>query len=289
MTKEMILGKEWEFHYDWQNDQMVLFWGGRNIWTMSRNAYLASMKSFGGDIQKFLLNTITPFWVMEQGSQNHGLSEQSASPTASGAAGQSGPGQPGNSAGQTAGAVTQQAVSNALNQLQGLGASAAQSNASYQQLLQQFTNQCQQQKLIIRKPNKFNLAGRVEPAKPLPVEKILIGEIIGWRAWRLNANDLLGSFSQAKVWVPGEPMVARKVPSGDGEGVYAFKSKRLLYDFVWICEREWHDERPVLGQVHLWGNVVEHELGYRAEFASIVSLFDGPKLAELRKRYQLVA
>jgi hypothetical protein len=50
-----------------------------------------------------------------------------------------------------------------------------------------------------------------------------------------------------------------------------------------------YDERGILGEVNLWGTVVEHELGWRAQFAYPKSLFLAPEelpftLAELVAR-----
>lgn len=160
------------------------------------------------------------------------------------------------------------------NQLLGLG-QAAQPN--WQQ---------QQQQLQHWQAQTVNA-----PAKRLETEKILVGELVGYRAWILSTGGLLRSLSQDRVWEPGKPMQAKRVPSDDGEGVYAFSSKQNLQSFL---DREWISStqslsgaKLVTGTVALWGQVVEHELGYRAEWASIRSIEDGPQwiLAELRQRY----
>jgi hypothetical protein len=45
----------------------------------------------------------------------------------------------------------------------------------------------------------------------------------------------------------------------------------------------------VFGKVKIWGEIVEHEAGYRSEFAKIVSLdYGGPELLDkLRKIYRV--
>ncbi len=67
-------------------------------------------------------------------------------------------------------------------------------------------------------------------------------------------------------------------------GVYAFKSASRMLEAVRHGVQVW-------GKVALWGCVVEHELGWRAENAKVIELTDWinaePKggLEELRKRY----
>ncbi len=52
----------------------------------------------------------------------------------------------------------------------------------------------------------------------------------------------------------------------DKVGVYAWKTKRAA------LEQMAHYEGGIVGRVALWGEVVEHERGYRAEFGKVVSL-----------------
>jgi hypothetical protein len=67
-------------------------------------------------------------------------------------------------------------------------------------------------------------------------------------------------------------------------GVYAVKVKGdVLHEFARDPPWSWdlNDEAVVLGKVELWGEVVEHEDGYRAEFAAINSLDDIILVAQL--------
>lgn len=91
-------------------------------------------------------------------------------------------------------------------------------------------------------------------------------------------------------------------------GVHAYKTPEQAteyansyldhpFSYIWLV---WHrqmsgDKKPytppqefVVGSVLLWGEVVEHERGYRAEFAKIASLdaalTEGPDIESLRKR-----
>lgn len=90
----------------------------------------------------------------------------------------------------------------------------------------------------------------------LPLETTF-GEIIAWRAWKVDNGKLLSPY-QDTTWGPGEFM-----EGGDpfkGHGFYAHKTPQRLFAQE---TGNWH----VVGTVKLWGNVVEHEEGYRAEFA----------------------
>ncbi len=96
---------------------------------------------------------------------------------------------------------------------------------------------------------------------------IEIGEIIAWRAWRLREDGLLASIHIDKtLWFPGA------VVSGVVDaicGVHGFKSQQDAID----CAKGLAIPPPtIVGQVALWGKVIEHELGYRASYACVHSL-----------------
>lgn len=138
-------------------------------------------------------------------------------------------------------------------------------------------------------------AGESEPTKPVESAGIKLGEIIGWRMWNYY-KGYLRSFSADRIWAPEERMTGE--PSDNGsDGIWAFKEKnRALKKML---EGSYNNESvgTVYGSVKLWGKIVEHELGYRAECAKIVSLEDvyiqqGDKqqiLKDLRKQYSLVS
>lgn len=132
------------------------------------------------------------------------------------------------------------------------------------------------------------------------------GHIIAWRRWRLHDNlpetpidrlstrDLASLSQQALCekmleiqqavqsvrdrhpyllqsgngfeWQPGEPVVGwfhDNMPRAHGAGVYALRE----------CSRMPVEDREVIGRVALWGNVMEHEHGYRARYAYPVELW----------------
>ena len=107
-----------------------------------------------------------------------------------------------------------------------------------------------------------------------------ISPIIGWRVWRWDASRLRSL--NGKPWSSGQPLAAKcgagnahdahEPPQADCTcGVYAAKSLDHLRQIGL-------DRYGVLGEVNLWGTVVEHELGWRAQFAYPKSLFLPPDL-----------
>ena len=126
-----------------------------------------------------------------------------------------------------------------------------------------------------------------EAARTLRHEGIRVGEIIAYRAWRVivsgwlsKADDFLHSVAMRDyVWYPNRPA------SGDvrTHGIYSFRNV--------ICSRDEYgydtgNSEPFLfGKVKIWGEVVEHETGYRSEFGKIVSLdYGDPELLERFRR-----
>lgn len=130
-----------------------------------------------------------------------------------------------------------------------------------------------------------------EPAGTLKHEGIRVGEIIAYRAWRIippgwlrTGDDRLHSVLMKEyVWRPDEPA------SGDvrTHGIYSFR------DVIQSIREYGYNPRAhgpfLFGKVKIWGEIVEHEAGYRSEFAKIVSLdYGDPELLEkFRKIYEV--
>jgi hypothetical protein len=128
---------------------------------------------------------------------------------------------------------------------------------------------------------------------------IRVGEILGWRWWYVDG--LLKSPFMDCTWFPDEPIEGNV---GGGFGVYvmkdrslaaseADKSLRFNSDGLWVWNN-WRRRLPMAhtayGAVHLWGEVIEHKAGYRAQFARVVSIEglhpqDDELLAALRAKY----
>jgi hypothetical protein len=108
----------------------------------------------------------------------------------------------------------------------------------------------------------------------------LILPIVACRVWRWDTSGLKSL--NGKRWSPGQPMAAKcgarqahdayETPHLDCTcGVYAAKNLEHLRQLG-------YEGRGISGEVHLWGTVVEHELGWRSQFAYPKSLFLPPDL-----------
>jgi hypothetical protein len=114
-----------------------------------------------------------------------------------------------------------------------------------------------------------------------------VGEIIGYRAWRVigprwlrRVDDRLRSvYVSDYVWDPCIPA------SGDvrTHGIYSFRNVIRSRDGYGYAV----PHGPLLfGKVKIWGEIVEHEQGYRSQFARIISLDYGEP--ELLERFRLI-
>src|ERR1035438_5624358 len=116
-----------------------------------------------------------------------------------------------------------------------------------------------------------------------------ISPIVGHRVWTWDTKGLKSLCGER--WHPSQSLAARcrasavvgpivgraeavhdahEVPQTDCTcGVYAAKNLEHLRQFG-------YEGRGIHGEVYLWGTVVEHELGWRAQFAYPKSLFLSP-------------
>src|SRR6478672_9503159 len=95
-------------------------------------------------------------------------------------------------------------------------------------------------------------------------------EVEGWRAWSVverRGTYVLSSLTRAEDWPPGRPFAARctrKSHDAPGRrcscGVYAAADPNELARLGRIAG-------AAVGQVSLWGRMVEHSHGYRAASA----------------------
>lgn len=92
------------------------------------------------------------------------------------------------------------------------------------------------------------------------------GKILAWRNWRYDQDSglLCGPMLMECLWYPDGPMKSHELPSaGWGNGFHAYKDRTRASSCSTIY---------IVGSVLLWGDIVEHQHGYRAEFAEVHSI-----------------
>lgn len=120
-----------------------------------------------------------------------------------------------------------------------------------------------------------------------------VGEIVAYRCWQVGLHEmLLRSTTSAATWMPGEVMAGDV--DNPNRGVHAYKHMGSVFEEFGSFSKydeALHCRLRVYGRVKLWGEVREHSLGYRAEFAKPYA-FDGilpsnrlKELEFLRDRY----
>ena len=102
--------------------------------------------------------------------------------------------------------------------------------------------------------------------------------ILAWRIWRLRSDPdrelvepVLESCVYGDPWAPRETFAAgcahHPAPRPDcGCGIYAVTTRETALE--WACWAQSALPHPiVIGRVQLWGRVLPHSAGYRAELA----------------------
>lgn len=108
---------------------------------------------------------------------------------------------------------------------------------------------------------------RVRPSR-IPSAGIRAGEIVAYRVWDILPDLMLSSITADHEWPVGVPMQAVDDHVANGLGIHCFKgidSARGVADGLYGLMK-------VVGSIEIWGEIVEHDLGYRAQYAAIRSL-----------------
>lgn len=144
---------------------------------------------------------------------------------------------------------------------QNMNAQQIQQDQNYLQALHQAQLDQMRQMMINQSPVKKRV--------PLPEESILCatGGIVGWRLWRIPCfGDTLLSIN-GEAWKPREALRAecKKGPTQCQGihcecGIYAWKNRSNVEENDNSCN-------CIKGEVWLWGKIIEHAKGYRAEYA----------------------
>lgn len=119
-------------------------------------------------------------------------------------------------------------------------------------------------------------------AAALPSSGVYAGEIVAWRAWHWNGKRLRSIFVNYEWPLQGPA----KGQPGCGYGIHAFKERgRAFWEY-----RECINH-VLIGEVALWGDVVEFEHGYTAEFARplffVPHVGQAKHIAEIMKLYEI--
>jgi hypothetical protein len=137
-------------------------------------------------------------------------------------------------------------------------------------------------------------------------ETIVAAPIIGYRHWFVRADGQLRALTMDYLWAAGKPLLAQcrqqyGEPSNRYQlqgshdpphsvcpcGIYAFKQAPAA-DELWMDRMfDGTGGTPyIFGAVLLWGRIVEHERGYRAQYARVAALAAGhPRAGVLAERY----
>ena len=89
--------------------------------------------------------------------------------------------------------------------------------------------------------------------------------LIAYRVWSLNTEEAtIGSYGHSHdIWPKGQIMKTDEVPtSSNDNGLHAWKTMNHALQYAGSSPNI-----VIIGTIYLWGKIVEHERGYRAEFA----------------------
>ena len=120
-------------------------------------------------------------------------------------------------------------------------------------------------------------------------DEIMLEKLTGFRFWAVSYGEAWGyppmslrSFQNPMSWLPGQPAVSDELPTMDNShGISVYKTVQAAMDGgadaiagtsanradVPLCYRG----GIVLGHVELWGSVVEHDRGYRAQYVQPIT------------------
>lgn len=129
------------------------------------------------------------------------------------------------------------------------------------ELMRRSLAQLTQQQMTALRPSDMMLGAYPAPPPALPTADTM-GPIRAWRLWRIK-GERLWSVAHGMEWRPGVPMQGQPAPH-DQAGVYAVKDRAYPFHA--------YDGDTILGEVGLWGRVIEHEHGFRAEYAYPIRL-----------------
>lgn len=96
-----------------------------------------------------------------------------------------------------------------------------------------------------------------------------ITPITGYRVWKWNGSSLVSVLND-EHWRPNQPVTARCALFG---GLATHRAPHLPCSCGIYATKTLSERFPVYGEVYLWGTVIEHERGWRAQYAYPKSIF----------------
>jgi hypothetical protein len=90
-----------------------------------------------------------------------------------------------------------------------------------------------------------------------------VGEFVGWRVWKYDRGYLKSTY-MATAWFPEDIMTGHVGFGNKQGGIYAFRDKGHALEMLIAT-----NPPAFLGSIELWGDVYEHQNGFRGQYASI--------------------
>jgi hypothetical protein len=109
--------------------------------------------------------------------------------------------------------------------------------------------------------------------------------ITGYRGWyvrEIGAYVFLRSITQEFYWPPGKQSESDLATMVNNAGLHAYKKLDDAQEYIAYMKGP-----LAFGKVALWGHVLEHEIGYRAQYAYPLEIVAGPEhlRTQLRNLY----
>ncbi len=146
------------------------------------------------------------------------------------------------------------------------------------------------------------------PTPPtIPYAGVRAGEIIGHRMWLIREDNYLGSLAHDFIWQPGATIEGKVHEVVDPDpfmlfrpimgGVYSYFDAHQLtpevlircgYGLPFNARSGFIVYGLALGAIKCWGEVIEHQKGWRAQFAKLQSIncvIGEVDLNQLRSKY----
>lgn len=207
-------------------------------------------------------NAIIKHWEHSKGVSSNEQHRQSNQAPRSAAAAQQAAGNSGGAAQGSVTIITGTSVSKA-----GTGAISPQQSAGLNHI-GQVAQAAYQRAVAAQISAKIKADIEKNKVNPLPRSEPRIGELIGHRAWRV-VNGRLYSTAHSCAWDPIVPMMdsllrGREISDHNNSGVWAFKDPFTMAKQFWGT--------AVFGTIWMWGTVIEHQQGYRSQYAAVRSL-----------------